>query len=293
MLGRHSPRMPIKLIASQRRRLVRPVARLVGSWCLLMAWLTPAPALAQDASAAGDTAAGDRERAWSLGLRAGVGLAQTLDRVVSPLAYHGLRIPLQLVFSYERGRDRHRAALGVDPSLQWNRFGHRALFFANTLEYTYAHALRDPDAGGVVLSLGGAISGRIDPAIYIDYSTDYMHWATLYALSAYAVASQRLSARSGLYAALRLPFFGFASRPPAERFDVGEVELGDIYTDTHDDLRPASFGNYVGFELRLCLRYLGRGPGSRELCYQLRADRFADPRPLSMIDHVLDYSFWF
>ena len=263
----------------------------VPALSLLTSALVCLPARAEEHTA--PPAPVESPRRWTLGPRLGLGFSQTRDEVLSPLTYRGVQLVVGAAFQHERGPNRHQARLEVAPGYKVDRFRYRGIFITQRLDYRYLRLLVGDDHSSFRFALGPGAGMELDPALYADASTDYPYWQTIYDLRLAARFEHRLSARTGLELDAGLSVLGTGSRPPAERFDVGEFRPRNIYTESHTDFRFLSFHNHVSLELRPCFRHRGRGPGSQAVCYELGVRWLKDPLPIITLDSRLDYTFFF
>lgn len=232
-------------------------------------------------------------RAWTLGPRLGIGLSETRDEVLGPLAYAGPQPVLGFVYTYEDEANRHQAQLELAPAYKVDRFGYRSLFFTQRAEYRYLRSLPSISARGTSWRVGVGAGLELDPALYADASTDFPYWQTVYDLRIVARWQHRLDRDSSVEVDGTLSLFGMGSRPPVKRMDVGEFQVSDLYSEAHTDFRFLSFHNHGFVELRPCLRFSGLGPGSRSLCYGFALRRLSEPKPIVTLDNRLDLTFWF
>lgn len=231
-------------------------------------------------------------RAWTLGPRLGVGLSETRDEVLGPLAYAGFKPALGLAFAYDDALNRHEALLEMALGYKTDRFGYRGIFLPHHAEYRYLRTLL-PSERGTRWRIGAGAGFELDPALYADASTDFPYWQTVYDLRFVGRLEHRLDESVSIEVDGALSVIGMGSRPPAIRRDVGEFVFSDFYTETQSNFRFLSFHDHWFVELRPCLRFSGLGPGSQSLCYGFALRWLSEPEPIVTLDNRLDLTVWF
>lgn len=248
---------------------------------------------AQSLLSPGAAAGSEPERAWTLGPRIGIGIGETRDEVLGPLAYAGPQPLLGLAFAHEDALNRHQAQLELAPAYKVDRFGYRGIFLPQRLDYRYLRTVSALTERGTTWRMGAGAALELDPVIYVDASTDFPYWQTVYDLRFVARMQHRFDESLSLEIDGALSVLGMGSRPPEVRMNVGEFQVTDFYTETHTDFRFLSFHDHWFVEMRPCLRVSGLGPGSQSICYGFSLRWLSEPAPIVTLENRLDLTLWF